>query len=522
MTKRFREEDLKVNILHDIKTIVTDLGLKKYDELCKIIPTFIMVGDQSSGKTSIINSLIKSYGQDIELKMDMGMTTKLPTEFRFSREKTKFYIDNVNEVIEEFDNVKDLLEKAIDHKNVRIIIQIDISGSDLDLEFTLVDLPGVLPQNDPRKETNEFREYLNYYKNRDDSIILHVLNLSDDLENSYTNNELRGTDKITVGTKLDKASTKERKETLSKLDNVICCIPSIDNTLLSKIEEKTRLKKLDLNGGIKKLYKVIEKTMKEYTDKHSNEYKPLIKQMVQDFRHQPSDNFKCDIFSKEIYGKLETFLSNLLEFNPVLEYDTLFEQDLKYDKALLSCQNKINNVRQKQCLSISSQLTKYLDRISNDIKKYVDHIITNETFSVSHELNVDVENTHKKMMNTYSSELKYDTSEIRKLIYLNLVKNLLSKPIEPNTIYPVNHIKQLMANLDNDIITSNTLNNTMYEILNKDNFIETFKKKKTKFIESMKTDVINHVNFNVEFTDSYTRDKNQISNLLDKCHDFLS
>ena len=206
-----------VRVLHRVQEI---LGAKVE------FPRIVMVGDQSSGKTSVIEALI---GEDISCK-DSTMATRRPlllSLIRTSREAMKARFGD-GETVYSFEAVKQRIVAENDVKNTGGLdvsdhpIELTIYSKDV-FDTILVDLPGfvTVPQMDQADNLPDQIMSLNLkYLQDPNSILAVVTPATVDPSTSLALREARKADKtgqrsIGVVTKID--LTGDNKEALLRL-----------------------------------------------------------------------------------------------------------------------------------------------------------------------------------------------------------------------------------------------------------------------------------------------------------------
>eukprot|EP01023_Acetabularia_acetabulum_P063061 TRINITY_DN7870_c0_g1_i2.p1 TRINITY_DN7870_c0_g1~~TRINITY_DN7870_c0_g1_i2.p1 ORF type:complete len:843 (-),score=76.17 TRINITY_DN7870_c0_g1_i2:272-2662(-) len=121
--------------------------LLRSNEVTQFIPEIVVVGDQSSGKSSLLETI-----SGINLPRGDGMVTKVPLELQLrcnEKQEAKLFYQEKEIPIENLSNIPDEIRKAQgiivgDQKNVQDdVIQLKISSNNLP-NLTLTDQPGLI------------------------------------------------------------------------------------------------------------------------------------------------------------------------------------------------------------------------------------------------------------------------------------------------------------------------------------------------------------------------------------------
>jgi GTP-binding protein EngB required for normal cell division len=230
----FNEEGRKV---FDFLRRASSLDRELYDNLN--LPKIVVIGNQSSGKSSVLKRLI---GMDV-LPVKSGRCTRCPLEIDIVGD-TNLAENYKVEVIDcalpsdkkerEFSNQNDLKTTVSDwvdeiaknrKKNVegfsREPIQIKISSKHTRLHFTFVDLPGLFQSHKNEKAVNYVNEMVEEQLKSGNLILLWVVDGQIDLENNAGLNIIQSNGliekTIVVMTKLDLIQGKAQKKALSLL-----------------------------------------------------------------------------------------------------------------------------------------------------------------------------------------------------------------------------------------------------------------------------------------------------------------
>jgi len=307
-----------IQIVNKLQDVFSVIGEHKID-----LPQIVVVGSQSSGKSSVLESLIgKSF-----LPQGTGIVTRAPLilqMIRYSKvdlenmikltnnhniehwasflHKPSTIYDNFNEVRFEIENRTNVLagaNKAITHEP--IVLKVFTSSYDL----TFVDLPGITKvhvDNQSEDIDKQIQELILKYVRQPNSIILAVVTANTDLSTSESLKIARKVDPegvrtIAVMTKLDLID----KSTIQDITDLLCShrIPvklgiigvvnrsqkDINNNKSMKETVKSEKEFLRLNyPGIYKNHgnKVLTKKLQDILVRHIKETYPILLKKLND------------------------------------------------------------------------------------------------------------------------------------------------------------------------------------------------------------------------------------------------
>ena len=353
------------NQLHDkINKIISILKNKRND---LNYPQITVVGDQSSGKSSLLETIF-----NIKLPTASGTCTKCPIVIKSKNndnlKEKKYYLesDNIGNINEDIvcEKIKDLQNKYTENGNLvsdkEIILQ--IQGSDL-LDITIVDLPGIIHSGED-KDIKTIQDTIKKYIEQKNTLNLVVNQASIDEELNTAHGLAKMFDfkqerTMTIYTKCDTFQSDEQKEDKSKKINygnnihAVICNP---------------------NG-------------KEYDEEYENDT----------FREYNISEEKSGIKSLKI--KLEKMYCDLIRNNaPKLEKDIEEKiNESKKDLSELGERNKekseivrdIKNILLKEfnTKKLKNYLIKFKDSIkrvrdNNDVKEFVETNFEEDIFKV--------------------------------------------------------------------------------------------------------------------------------------------
>lgn len=329
-----------LNIFSDINNI-TETIIK--------IPSIVMLGSQSSGKSIILSRLI-----NFTLPSGTGMVTRRPTIiYLIKSEKIEINIIEEGENKKTFSNYNlsyELIKEKISILTEKELI-IKFSGPKL-FPIKLIDLPGLIRFNNEEEETCKIIEDINIkYLNDTNNLILNVINGNVDfhtIESLYLNKKIdpKFLRSFFVVTKLDLISLTNNNK--------------IESPELINLIEFLKNKKFKTKNGfcgiinIKNKLNDYEKMKKEEKDFINKSIFKKIKEVGIDFLIEKLKNIYF-IKLKENIPNLEKKLKNLLKENKL---------EFKKEKKSLNYENKIYNL--------------ILIKFNNDIKNILNLLLLKE------------------------------------------------------------------------------------------------------------------------------------------------
>ena len=342
------------------------------------VPTIIAIGDQSSGKSSLLDSISGIY-----LPKGNGRVTLCPIQIQM-RKKDKFNksnyaivkIQNDKETykqcsLEELENnvkiCQEKIKKICDEQKKKIIdkeIQIKVYNNDSP-ELTLTDLPGLI-YNDAENDIKKlYEKYMN-----DKTIILTVCSANNDLDSSESIKYAKkyNENSIIIFTKFDEVInnangnelyTKVMYSDIHKYKKPII----VRNMTLKEYENKVSQSEIR-----KKEMELIEKD--NYLSKLPNECKginSLIKLLIQ---YQKDILFKNrDNLLKEINTEIKKYEDEKSKLPPCAETN---EDKMEIiDRCCKNFQNLIENKNLYKKKSIALQLDDKLEEFKRNFHKNI-------------------------------------------------------------------------------------------------------------------------------------------------------
>lgn len=183
-------------IVSTIRRIVENnpIAFSRFDSgLIEIIPVLVVYGCQSSGKSSIINRMVRdTTGLDLELFTSTGMATKTPTLIKFHVSETneiKYIIRNHKTGESEIATIKKINEIMSDetvgvNELKDFQFEVEISGPECD-NFTIVDLPGIFAESDnsiKQQDKDVIDEANRKFLTEHKCTVIHAINTTMDLD----------------------------------------------------------------------------------------------------------------------------------------------------------------------------------------------------------------------------------------------------------------------------------------------------------------------------------------------------
>jgi hypothetical protein len=223
----------RISLMDNLRIVFSD-----FKELMP--PSIIVIGEQSSGKSSVLESLsggIKfATGDDTVTRCPLQLSMKNNPDMSNIKASIQIKLDNetksicINDAINNGDEIVNTVikytsyargDKSISHKLIEILVE----GPELS-DLTLIDLPGLVqksPDDEPDLKDDIYKLVSDYIKNPDNIIII-VADGNRDLQTIVGINEAQEYDKqlertICVLTKIDKELTNDGVETDKKIES---------------------------------------------------------------------------------------------------------------------------------------------------------------------------------------------------------------------------------------------------------------------------------------------------------------
>jgi len=294
----------KLNRIDDIRNKLLPMKKEKsFEDIFSNIPQFIVVGPQSSGKSSVLRRIT-----GIHLPTSSGVCTRVPVVIKLRMGAKLACVDLIHP-----DGSKQTFENSSNPENISRAIQqaqqrfkdkgefgkdfiIDVLYQDMDKpNITLVDLPGFTNSSD--ENTKIVNEMVKKYLDMDGTLVLHIVRADQDFDSLLGNDFIRKhkNDKVLVLTHCDSLEeqgianyTQRMNETLSKdIEHVFAVIASKsleemnnENEIieLSKFNSITSRDKIKL--GTKNLNEFIEKKMEQHLENQI----PLLRDFIEEMK----------------------------------------------------------------------------------------------------------------------------------------------------------------------------------------------------------------------------------------------
>jgi hypothetical protein len=452
-------------------------GYKNADDILEDLPILIMVGAQSSGKSSITN---KFCGRDI-LPTDSGVCTRVACIVKLRKKNDVF-----NKVV--LINTKNKNEKTYDNKKTKLsiteaqkdaikdydenvsfayehYIEISIYGPDKP-NITFIDLPGFTTNTSDEKNTVE--SIVKPYIKRRGALILQIIKgdqdygsiLGNDFIKDNIDEEEYSKKVITIMTNCDKKEgcMENLNKTIEKIENNIFAV--IGNILDDKEEEKkiNTFKYLKdypdkINLGTTQLLEYIEKMMIEHLNeklpkvyKSLCEHKSKIQNEISKIPEVNMDilNTGLNEIEKAWDSKIKKYENNLLK-----TIENFTESIININIELIEC------IEDKECnnLDINTDIIQKGKILYYELPDYSNYVKVKITNIYEKEEEKQLRNEKSIIKNLYCNCIIIDKDYINykknnnndelKLLYedvnLNLsnilVKNLFSLEPQRSSIY---------------------------------------------------------------------------------------
>ena len=328
----------KLDTIDDIKRIMVSMNDSNFkDEIEKELPQFVVVGAQSSGKSSVLKMI-----SGIDLPTDTKLCTKIPCIIKMRQNDEnilKIVLKNPDGSEKEFNEktiseaIKNAQEDALqseyyDNKNNndfadQHIIEISIFGKDK-ANISLIDLPGFTSIS--TEKCNKIEKLVKKYITQPGTLVLHVIKANQDYNSILGNNFMKDNvlnNIVTVITHCDE-ETESLKHIPNTLETINGDIFSVlgnsegDKDEENKFKELTYLDKFSsrIEFGTKYLRNYIE----DRIEKHINIQFPKALKKLEEVEED---------ISKKLYNMPEVSVDLLItEIDKVKD---LWEDDKKYD-----------------------------------------------------------------------------------------------------------------------------------------------------------------------------------------------
>lgn len=341
----------KLNRIDDMRNKLLQFKKEQsFDEIFSSFPQFIVIGPQSSGKSSVLQRIT-----GISLPTSSGVCTRVPTVIKLRRGQKSATVDLIhpNGTKQNFENsnTMDNVPRAIiqaqkqfkDRGEFGKDFYIEVFIQDLEKpNITLVDLPGFTNSSD--ENTVIVNDMVKKYLDMNGTLILHVARADQDYDSLLGNDFIRkhSTERVLVLTHCDKLEDEGVKNYTQRLDetlekqtdniNVFAMIASKSLEEMSHDDEVSYLQRLNsinsrerIRLGTKNLYEFIEKRMEQHLDAQI----PFLRDQIQKMKNELDEKRK-EYDKDPTQVLLETLKILRSEFKGKIEnYQVQFRQEIE-------------------------------------------------------------------------------------------------------------------------------------------------------------------------------------------------
>lgn len=507
-------------LLTQIKDILFSIGkderFKAFNKIQlarEVMPVILaMFGDQSAGKTSIVNRLIRHLTNNLILGMSSSKGTKFITKLIFSHDDNYCALSR-NGGIVHYDSFENLAKDAEELYSqmvkigaspsewcgINIVINLKMKDINED-PFILYDMPGL---NLKRNEEPIIKGMYKHIIQSGKMVIVHVVDVSKDLDNCISNEFLKDPENmftdnviINIATKIDRIEVaSDIQFRLSQLESPIRIVPSKNNKLITDESELDVLKSMELTGGINVLKTFIKKKLIDHNNEHRETYKKLCSDLIKLCA-------VCLVSIQQLESKKD------IEVNTyIMQYLTTNVQqfNLQFDLGFVS-----NSC--KEFLSMDDGY--YTLKTTNQLKQYVSDFIdafdnTLSTMSKHECFNFDVKISDRQYLSNLLNAMP-DLPKIDKKFALakHIIDNF-------NDEYACEALDALKIGKDVDYPDMRDL---IIEYSGINEIIKHDKRKKEFFQAS----VNNFIKIdNITLNDHFNKQKILVENLQESCEDYL-
>lgn len=485
-------DDGLIRMLNDLRAVNIDIDF----------PKIVVVGTQSSGKSTLLNAIMNKN----ILPTGKNMVTRTPLDIRMikSEKEEKIEINNICFKYNDYrgigDEIENITNKLLGHNksvgNKPIIINVYNKKIN---NLSLIDLPGLTmvactDKGQPENIKEKIRDLISYYIKQENTIILAVMTARSDLE-------------ADIGLDMIKECDKKGERTLGVITKVDLMNTGCDMT---EYLENNISKDLQLNYG----YHII------MNKKDVNEIDYFIKHPIysnEKYKHQLGINELTNKIKKILVDKINKEMPNIkkklinlnFENNKKLElYGTSPPVNINERKMYIQTQiNKINNI----VMGALNERGFYINagsQLKNEFIKFRKEIM-------DHELNRNYillkEGINRAIMNYDGNHMSYSISPIEILEYCIQNDKLIEEYL-PFGVKCVENIQEVLYILINEVLlTTNIINRfpKFYE------FIKTKYYKKIKELGEITIKKIDEI-VNTEVGYIWSDDKDFIDELKNK------
>lgn len=293
----------KLNYIDDIRNKL--LPMKKdqsFDEIFSNIPQFVVVGPQSSGKTSVLQRIT-----GIRLPTSSGVCTRVPVVIKLRKgvrtgRVDLVFPDGTKQCFEEskIENISQAIANAQqrfkDKGEFGKDFIIDVLCQDTEKpNITLVDLPGFTNSSD--ENTQIVNQMVKKYLDMNGTLVLHIVKADQDFHTCLGNDFIRKreNDRILVLTHCDELEGQGQERYNNRLnetfenpiDNIFAVMSSRNLEECNYENEVNELSKLNsvasrdkIKLGTKNLYEFIEKRLEQHLENQI----PILRDYIEEMR----------------------------------------------------------------------------------------------------------------------------------------------------------------------------------------------------------------------------------------------
>jgi len=344
----------ELDIIDDIKTRLIIMHNSSFkNEIEKEIPQFVVVGAQSSGKSSVLKMI-----SGIELPTDSRLCTRIPCMIKMRRDKeqtikvmlnnhngtqTDFTEDSISQAIEKAqksalksDIYNDIQDNEFADKH---LIEISIFGNDK-ANISLIDLPGFTSIS--TEKSDRIESLVKQYITQPGTLVLHIIKANQDygsiLGNNFMKDNVLG-NIVTVLTHCDEEneSSKHIPNTLNAITGDIFAVLANSDNVQDEKSKFTKLTYLNQHPSIECGTEYLKKYIEERIKRHMKEQLPKALQKLEEVREE---------INEEINSIPEVSIELLIK-----EIDKI--KDL-WDNKILDYQNYLREKRDEISFSIKN------------------------------------------------------------------------------------------------------------------------------------------------------------------------
>ncbi|XP_047659628.1 interferon-induced GTP-binding protein Mx1-like [Tachysurus fulvidraco] len=382
--------ELKVRPCIDLIDSLRALGVEKDLEL----PAIVVIGDQSSGKSSVLEAL-----SGVALPRGTGMVTRCPLELKMTKNRNKNcwngkirylnYEENINNPAYVENIIKEAQEKIAGPVGISDeLISLEVISADVP-DLTLIDLPGIVRmprKGQPEDICEQSKRLMQKFIEKQGTIILVVVQSNVDIGTSEALKMAKDVDPNGILTKPDLVDKGTEDAVVSIINNEIIYLTKgytiikcrgqheIQNRVILNKAIETEKIFFENHPQFSTLYDVGKATIPNLAEK-------LMLQLVVHIKHS------LPHWEKQIQKKLDETQAELdynlsgLPTDPNIRYNFLTDKITAFTKDVInfSVGEKLRNMPH---VNIVSSLRKHFD----DWKKDLDQSVQNFNKSIEKEL----------------------------------------------------------------------------------------------------------------------------------------